>query len=56
MLSKISTSIEGSAQCVADVSVNATSLADDVNGVSREMIENQDIADKLYLETEKFMG
>ena len=56
MVCRISTSIEGSTQCVADVTNNATMLADDVKGVSQEMIENQTIADRLYSETEKFVG
>lgn len=56
MVSDISVSIENSTQCVTDVTMNTAVLADDVKGVASEMVENKNIADKLYSETEKFVG
>ena len=55
MVSNISISIEGSTECVADVTGSVTELAEDVKVVSNEMLENKRIADKLYNETEKFV-
>lgn len=56
MVSGISVSIENSAQCVTDVTANTSLLANDVKHVASEMVENKNIADKLYSETEKFIG
>lgn len=55
MVSNISIAIEASTECVGDATVNITSLAEDVKGVSSEMDENKNIADILYGETEKFV-
>lgn len=55
MVASISNSIEASTECVADATANITTLAEDVKGVSVEMMENKSIADKLYAETERFV-
>ncbi len=54
-VSNITTAIEGSAECVTDVTGRANTLAEDIKAVSDEMEDNKAIADELHSETERFI-